>query len=82
MSSAEIADNKWELEASKPPVSTAAGILQVLLLVAFAGVFIWILIFTFRGIFGEKKESLADQYGKMTVEGGPVPAGEAAPKAE
>lgn len=75
MSSAEIADNKWEVEAAKPPVATAGGILQVFLLVAFAGVFVWILIFTARGIFGDQKESLADQYGKMTVEGG-APAGE------
>ena len=80
MSTAEIADNKWEVEAAKPPVTTAGGILQVLLLVAFAGVFVWILIFTARGIFGEKKESLADAYGKMTVEGGGAPA--AAPAAK
>ncbi|HEY8376239.1 MAG TPA: hypothetical protein VIK91_07105 [Nannocystis sp.] len=69
MSIAEIADNKWELEASRPPVTTFGGILQIAVIFCFAGLFAWMMTFVFQGIFGEKRETLADQYGRLTVEG-------------
>jgi len=82
MSASEIADNKWELEASKPPVSDTGGILQILVVGFFAALFGWMMLFTFQGIFGAKRETLADQYGNLTVDGKkapPKPAAEAAP---
>lgn len=69
MSAAEIADNKWELEASKPPIITVGGILQILILAGFAAMFAWMMMFTLQGIFGAKRQTLADQYGNLTVEG-------------
>lgn len=74
MSTPEIADNKWELEASKPPVSTPGGILQILVITFFAGLFAWMVLFAFQGIFGARRDTLADQYGRLTVDGKPPPA--------
>lgn len=74
MSIAEIADNKWELEASKPPIATAGGILQIAIIGFFAALFAWMMTFAFQGIFGAKRDSLADQYGRLTVDGKPAPA--------
>lgn len=78
MSTAEIADNKWEVEASKPPVSSFGGILQLVVITAFAGMFAWMMLFTAQGILGSKRETLADQYGNLKAEGGvkdaPAPA--------
>lgn len=74
MSMSEIADNKWEVQASKPPTSTVPAIFQILLIGSFAAVFAWILMFSVQGIFGAKRETLADSYGKMGVEGGAKPA--------
>lgn len=81
MSASEIADNKWELEASKPPVSNVGGILQIVVVGFFSAIFAWMLMFTFQGIFGSKRETLADQYGNLTVDGkkaepAPAPAAE------
>lgn len=69
MSISEIADNKWEVQAAKPPVQTVPAIFQMLLIGVFAAVFAWILSFSLRGIFGETRATMADNYGKMTVEG-------------
>jgi hypothetical protein len=69
MSASEIADNKWELEASKPPITNLGGIVQVIVVTFFAGVFAWMMLFTFQGIFGSKRETLADAYGNLTVDG-------------
>ena len=81
MSASEIADNKWELEASKPPVSDVGGILQILVVGLFTLMFGWMLMFTFQGIFGSKRETLADTYGNLTVDGKKAPEkpAEAAP---
>jgi hypothetical protein len=76
---AEIADNKWEVEASKPPVSSFGGILQIVIVTAFAGMFAWMLLFTVQGIFGTKRETLADQYGHLKAEGGVKTDAPAAP---
>ncbi|MCY1056042.1 hypothetical protein [Nannocystis sp. SCPEA4] len=79
MSASEIADNKWELEASKPPISDVGGILQIVVVTFFAALFGWMLMFTFQGIFGSKRETLADAYSNLTVDGKKAPA---APPAE
>ncbi len=67
----EIADNKWEAEASKPPTTTVSGIAQILLIAAFASVFVYILQGSARGIFAEKKDGLAEKIGGMSNEAGP-----------
>lgn len=71
MSSAEIADNKWELQASKPPVTTTSGILQLLLMAGFVGVFGYLILFSIIGAVTPKKEDagLAGQYKNMGVDG-------------
>lgn len=69
MSSAEIADNKWEAEASKPPITSFGGILQIVVVTAFSAMFAWMMLFTFQGIFGSKRETLADAYGNLKAEG-------------
>jgi len=68
MSNAEIADNKWEVEAAKPPVTTVPAIFQILLIASFAAVFLWILQFSVVGFFGAKRDTMADNYGKMSNE--------------
>lgn len=65
MSNAEIADNKWEIEAAKPPVTTVPAIFQILLIASFAAVFVWILQFSVSGLFGAKRDTMADNYSKM-----------------
>ena len=71
MSAAEIADNKWELSSTKPPLNTAGGILQLLLMVGFIGLFGWLIVSSVIGIVTPKTEggSLADSYKDMNVEG-------------
>lgn len=74
MSVAEIADNKWERESAKPPVTTAGSIFQLLLLGAFVVMFLWIFSFVVMGMFGAKKSTMADKYGEMNAAGGAAPA--------
>lgn len=70
MSSAEIADNKWELQATKPPVGNATGILQLVMMGGFIVMFGYLLVYSVIGIVTPKKEGgLADQYKNMSVEG-------------
>lgn len=71
MSAAEIADNKWELQATKPPVGTMAGLMQILLMGGFAFFFVWIVIFSVVAIVTPKQEDggLAGEFNKMGVEG-------------
>lgn len=57
MSAAEIADNKWELTASKPPVATAGGVAQLLVMGFFAAFFLWMIINSFIGAVGPKADS-------------------------
>jgi hypothetical protein len=54
MSMSEIADNKWELDAAKPPTTTFGGICQILLITAFALIFVYIFQGSARGLFGAK----------------------------
>ena len=67
MSSSEIADNKWELQASKPQVANAGGILQLLLMAGFIGVFGYLIIFSIIGAVTPKSEEsgLERQYKNM-----------------
>lgn len=71
MSSAEIADNKWELSSTKPPLKSAGGILQLLLMIGFVSLFGWLIGSSVIGILTEKEEdsSLAREIGNMGVEG-------------
>jgi hypothetical protein len=66
MPASEIADNKWELEASKAPVFTAAGLAHVLLLVAFAAIFGYIFAMSVVAVTTPRQEnSLEDLYKNM-----------------
>ena len=62
MSASEIADNRWELSATKPPVTSASGIAQILLMSGFGLFFVYILIGSIMGIVTPKTEGLAGQY--------------------
>jgi len=67
MSAAEIADNKWEREAAKPPVTNFGSIAQLILVSFFILLFLWILSWVFMGIIGDKKSTMADKYGEMNA---------------
>ena len=71
MSAAEIADNKWELSATKPPVTSAAGIAQILLIGGLGLFFVWIIVFSIIAIVTPKPEDggLAGEFKNMKVEG-------------
>lgn len=56
MSTAEIADNKWEVQSSKPPVATAGGLLQLLMFVGFTALFGYLTIMSVVGAFAPKPE--------------------------
>ncbi len=69
MSLSEIADNKWEREAAKPPTTTFGGICQILLIAAFTLIFVYILQGSVSGIFGAKRTGgMAETYHKMSHE--------------
>lgn len=69
MSISEIADNKWEVQAAKPPVQSVPAIAQMLLIASFAGIFAWILFGSLQGMFGAARDGgMAANYGKMTHE--------------
>lgn len=70
MSGSEIADNKWELQASKPQLATAGGITQMLLMAGFIAVFGYLIIFSIIGAVTPKKEgtTLENQYKNMKAE--------------
>lgn len=74
MSNAEIADNKWEVQAAKPPIYTAAAISQLLMIAALAFIFLWLIKGSLEGLFGEKRDGLAEAFGKMTNEAAPAAA--------
>lgn len=74
MSVAEIADNKWEREVTKPPVTSAGSIFQLVLLGAFVLMFLWIFSFVVMGLVSPKKATMADKYGEMNAAGAPAAA--------
>ena len=66
MSAAEIADNKWEVSASKPQLKTPGSIAQLVMMIGFMGFFAYILLFSVIGMFSEKKEGgLESQFSHM-----------------
>ena len=66
----EIADNKWEVEATKAPVGTVGGLAQMLLFGGFVLLFGYIVAMSLVAIVTPKKEnSLAEAYKNMGVEG-------------
>lgn len=75
MSAAEIADNRWELKATKPPITSPAGLAQIILMGGFAAFFAWILVFSAIAIVTPKGEGLAGDYKNMKA----GEAGEAEP---
>jgi hypothetical protein len=84
MSAAEIADNKWELQAAKAPVGTFGGLMQLLLMTGFALFFVWIVGFSVIAIITPPNEDsgLASEFQKMKAEGNAAPAGEQKVEAE
>ena len=70
MSAAEIADNKWETEASKPQIFTPGSLAQLLMMGGFSLFFVYILLFSVIGMFSEKSESdLGSKFSNATAEG-------------
>jgi len=67
MSASEIADNRWELSATKPPVTSAGGIAQILLMSGFGLFFVYILIGSIQGMIMPKTEGLAGEYKNLNA---------------
>lgn len=59
MSTAEIADNKWEVQASKPPVATIGGLMQLLMISGFAGLFGYLTVMSIIGAVSPKPDANA-----------------------
>jgi hypothetical protein len=71
MSAAEIADNKWEMESTKPPVGSLSGLSQILLMGGFGFFFTLIIVGSLIAIVTPKPEDggLAGQYKTMGAQG-------------
>ena len=83
MSASEIANNKWELEASKTPLKSFGAIAQIIIVGAFCLMFLYILFGAVMGIVSPPQKTMAEKYGEMTVDGKAAPAAPAAaPAAE
>lgn len=65
MSAAEIADNKWERESTKPPIFSVSAFAQIGLMGLFGLFFAYILVMSVVAIIKPKEEakSLEDQFG-------------------
>jgi hypothetical protein len=75
MSRAEIADNKWEVEASKPPIFTAGGLAHVMFFVGFVAVFGYIFANSVVAIVTPKQEnSLGEMYKNLKQDDSAPPA--------
>lgn len=72
MSTAEIADNKWEVQASKPPVATVGGLMQLLMISGFAGLFGYLTVMSIIGAITPKPE--VNHIEKGFGQGGAAPA--------
>ncbi len=63
MSSAEIADNKWEVQAAKAPIATIGGLAQLLMIVGFTALFGYILAMSIVAMVTPKAaNSLEESY--------------------
>lgn len=82
MSSAEIADNKWEVESTKPPVITPGGIAQVLLMSMFGLFFLYILLMSIVGIVSPHEDGALEQKYKEKLQHHDKPKAEEAAPAE
>jgi len=80
MSAAEIADNKWELQSTKPELKSVSGVMQMVLMGGFIVMFGWLIVNSIIGIVTPKSEDggLAGSYKNMGVDG----SGEEAAKEE
>ena len=80
MSASEIADNKWEVQASKAPVGSIGGLAQIVLFIGFIILFAYIIGMSVVAIVTPKKESaLGDMYKNMKNDGS-APAAPATPE--
>lgn len=68
MSAAEIADNRWEVSASKAPITSPAGIGMLLVMSGFGLFFVWIMIGSVQGIIMPKGEGLAGEYKNLNAQ--------------
>ena len=59
MSTAEIADNKWEVQASKPPVASAGGLGMLLMFGGFTLLFAYLTVMSIIGATTAKNEANA-----------------------
>lgn len=62
MSAAEIADNRWEVAATKPPIASPGGIGLLVVMSLFALFFVWIVVGSVQGMIQPKGEGLAGEY--------------------
>jgi hypothetical protein len=70
MSASEIADNKWEVQASKAPIGSVGGVAQMVLFIGFVLLFGYILGNSVIAIVTPKKESgLGEMYKNMKNDG-------------
>ncbi|MBV1859165.1 MAG: hypothetical protein KUG77_12195 [Nannocystaceae bacterium] len=74
MSAAEIADNRWELSATKPPTTSPAGIGLLMVMSLFALFFVSIVVGSVLGIIQPKGEGLAGEYKNLNKQGTEAPA--------
>jgi hypothetical protein len=79
MSTAEIADNKWEVEAAKPPVGSVPGLAQMFMFAGFVLLFGYIIGMSVVAIITPKKESSLGEMYKNMKQDGSVPAKAPAP---
>jgi hypothetical protein len=79
MSTAEIGDNKWEVQASKPPIGTAGGLLQLLMIGSFSLLFGWIAVNSVVGIVTPKKNDISSIEAQFKKGDAAAAAGAAAP---
>jgi hypothetical protein len=73
MSVAEIQDNKWEVDASKPPLKSPASIGIMIMMTCFALFFLWVIAFAVVGSFTDAQEM---EFDKKQKGGEPAAAAE------
>lgn len=66
---AEIADNKWELSSTKPPINSVIGIAQVVMMVSFSLFFGWLVLASVAALFMSPSNELTleQQYQQMNA---------------
>jgi hypothetical protein len=74
MSFADIADNKWEIESTRPPVFTISGIAQMIMMGFLSLIFVVVVLMALMGIIMPKSQEAAFDFSKP---GAAAPAAEA-----